>query len=321
MVQRICSALLAWQDRLVMETVTLLGLRILRQVAVTGSFAAAAVELGYTQSAVSRQMAALESAVGEQLFERGRRGVTLTPAAQIVLSGAGRALAELETTGQQLAGLRDRVGGRLVIGAFPTACSVLVPRAVAALRDGHPALTVIIDEAPTPVLLRRMSAGRLDVALVALNDESTDRDLKDLARFPLPIVGMHVAVPAEHPLARRPTVRPEDLLDEPWIVGVGGSGDPQFGPWPGIANPRIAFSVRHWTTRLGLVAAGLGISVLPGTMAVAVPPGVRAIEVDDPSHAERSSVLLARNDAGPRTRLAVRALLAQATALRAELVH
>ena len=304
-----------------MENVTLLGLRVLRQVAAGGSFAAAAAELGYTQSAVSRQMAALESAVGEQLFERGRRGVTLTPAAQIVLSGAGRALVELETTGQQLAGLRDRVGGRLVIGAFPTACSVVVPRAVAALRAAHPALTVIIDEASTPVLLRRMSAGRLDVALVALSTESPDREVGDLARFPLPIVGMHLAVPAEHPLARRRTVRPEDLVDEPWIVGVGGSGDPQFGTWPGIAHPRIAFSVRHWTTRLGLVAAGLGISVLPGTMAVAGPPGVRVIEVVDPSHADRSSVLLTRSDAGPRARLAVEALLAQATALRSELVH
>ncbi|MBO1753889.1 LysR family transcriptional regulator [Allobranchiibius sp. CTAmp26] len=304
-----------------MENVTLLGLRVLRQVAVTGSFAAAAAELGYTQSAVSRQMAALESAVGEQLFERGRRGVTLTPAAEIVLSGAGRALVELETAGQQLAGLRDRVGGRLVIGAFPTACSVLVPRAVAALLDEHPALTVTIDEASTPVLLRRMSAGRLDVALVALSAESADRDVKDLARFPLPIVGMQVAVPAEHPLATRRTVRPGDLVDEPWIVGVGGSGDPQFGPWPGIASPRIAFSVRQWTTRLGLVAAGLGITVLPGTMTVAVPPGVRAIHVEDPSYADRSSVLLTRADAGPRTRLAVGALLAQATALRAELVH
>ncbi|PRZ44294.1 regulatory helix-turn-helix LysR family protein [Antricoccus suffuscus] len=94
------------------DDVTLFGLKVLRQVAATGSFAAAASELGYTQSAVSRQMAALEAAVGEQLFERERRGVRLTPAAEIVLSGATRALAELETTGQQLAGLRDRAAGR-----------------------------------------------------------------------------------------------------------------------------------------------------------------------------------------------------------------
>ena len=123
---------------------------MLQQVSIDGSFAAAATELGYTQSAVSRQMAALENAVGEILFERGRRGVLLTPAAQILLRGGGRALAELETAAQQLAGLRDRIAGRIAIGAFPTACAVLVPHAVAALCEEHPAVQVVIDEAAHP---------------------------------------------------------------------------------------------------------------------------------------------------------------------------
>ena len=299
------------------DKVTLLGLRVLREVAATGSFAAAATELGYTQSAVSRQMAALETAVGEQLFRRGRRGVVLTPAAQIVLSGAGRALAELEATEQQLAGLRDRAAGRLAIGAFPSACAVLVPRAVAALLAKHPALDVVIDEAATPVLLRRLRARRLDLAVVALDPETAHQDASGLSGYPLPIVGMRVAVPDKHRLARHRSVQPSDLVDERWIAGIGGPHDPQFGAWPSVANPNVAYTVRHWTTRLGLVAAGLGISMLPGTMTAIAPPGVHVLEVDDPVTVGRSSMLLTNKDPGPVTNLAVDALLGQARTLRA----
>ena len=298
------------------ENVTLLGLRMLYQVSVDGSFAAAANELGYTQSAVSRQMAALESAVGETLFERGRRGVLLTPAAQILLRGGGRALAELETTAQQLAGLRDRIAGRIAIGAFPTACAVLVPHAVAALRKEHPAVQVVIDEAATPVLLRRLRAGRLDLAVVVVGPDFAEHDVSGLVEHPLPVVGLRVAVPEGHRLARRRDVQPRDLVDEAWITGVGAPGEPQFGAWPTLTNPRVAHTVRHWTTRLGLVAAGQGISVLPGTMTFAVPEGVHVLAVNDPSQSGRSSVLVTRPDAGRLTDLAAGAVLSQAVALQ-----
>ena len=311
------SAIYAWQNWLVIENVTLLELRMLRQVAADGSFATAASELGYTQSAVSRQMAALERAVGETLFERGRRGVVLTPAAEIVLRGAGRALAELETTTQQLAGLRDRVAGRLSMGAFPSACAALLPRAVAALRADHPALQVVIDEAATPVLLRRLRAGRLDLAVVVVGTVFADHDISGLSEHALPTVGLRIAVPVEHRLARRGTIQVHDLADERWIAGVGAPGEPQFGAWPNVKNPRIAHSVRHWSTRLGLVAAGQGISVLPGTMTFAVPAGVRVLTVDDPSQTGRSSVLVTRPDPGRYTDLAVQMVIQQAGALRA----
>ncbi|SHH09426.1 LysR family transcriptional regulator [Geodermatophilus nigrescens] len=296
--------------------VTVLGLRVIRQVAASGSFAAAAVELGYTQSAVSRQIAALESAVGERLFTRGRRGVQLTAAGEVVLRGAGRALAELDATGQQLARLHDRLAGRLTVSAFPTAAAVLVPRAVADLAAAHPTLQVVLDEAASPVALRRLRAGRTDVAVVAAGPGLPDPDLAGLEVSPLVPLGLLVAVPEGHRLARTPVVRPGDLADVPWIVGTGAPGEPQFGPWPTLAEPRVAFSVRHWTTRLGLVAAGLGVTVLPGTMAAAVPAGVRVVAIDDPSWPGRRTLVVTRRPPDRAAALAARAVVEQAEALR-----
>jgi DNA-binding transcriptional LysR family regulator len=301
----------------VIDDVTLLGLRVLREVAGTGSFSAAAVELGYTQSAVSRQMRALETAVGEPLFERGRRGVELTPAGRLVLAGAGRVLTELETTTAQLAGRRDRLAGRLPIGAFPTACAVLVPRVVAAMQRDHPGLDILVDEASTPVLLRRLRSRRLDVAVVAT--EADDPSVADLARHRLPVVGMRLAVPVTHRFAGRREVTVDELRDEPWIVGFGAPGDPQFGPWSGIEDPRIAHAVRQWTTRLGLVAAGLGITVLPGAMAPTVPSGVAVVRVDDPAHVARGSLAVTRADPDARTCAALDAVIDQARRIRDEL--
>ena len=129
-------------------------------------------------------------------------------------------------------------------------------------------------------------------------------------------MGLRVAVPEGHRLARRRNVQPRDLVDEAWITGVGAPGEPQFGAWPTITNPRVAYSVRHWTTRLGLVAAGQGVSVLPGTMTFAVPAGVSVLTVNDPSQTGRSSVLVTRPNPGQLTDLATGALISQATALQ-----
>ncbi len=125
------------------------GLRVLREVAQTGSFSAAAVSLGYTQSAISRQVAALEAAAGRRLFDRGRHGVTLTSAGARLLPSAVRVLDELDTARRELSG--EQAGGRPVrLGAFATAAAGFVPKALAMLR---PQLNVSLREATTPALV------------------------------------------------------------------------------------------------------------------------------------------------------------------------
>ena len=134
------------------------GLRVLREVAQSGSFSAAARVLGYTQSAVSRQVAALEAIAGRPLFERRRDGVVLTPAGARLLARAVRVLDELDAAIRDAA-LPDAEAGPVRLGTFATAAAGLVPAALASLpRD----LVVSVREATTPALtraLRRPAAG------------------------------------------------------------------------------------------------------------------------------------------------------------------
>jgi DNA-binding transcriptional LysR family regulator len=291
-------------------SLTLAGLRVVQEVAARGSFTAAADALGYTQSAVSRQVAAMEEAAGAPLFERLPRGVRPTGAGTVLLRHAAALLERADAATLELRGLRDRLEGRLAVGAFPSALSVLVPRALARLRRAHPAVVVNLREGTTPTHLRRLRAGRLEVAVIALGDD-LPYPLDDLRADPLLEGGLLVAVPSGHRLARRDTVDLADLEDEAWIVGDAAAGDPQFGVWPGLPG-RVAFAVRDWPARLGLVAAGLGLAVVPAIAAGALPPGVVVVAVDDPQSVRRSVVAVTRPERSPSAMALVEALREEA---------
>jgi DNA-binding transcriptional LysR family regulator len=259
---------------------TLAGLRVVAEVARTGSFSAAAENLRYTQSAVSRQVAAAEKAAQTPLFERHARGVRPTAAGEALVRHATRVLEGVAAATQELAGMRDRLAGRLVVGGFPTATAVLVPRAIARLRAAHPGLDVSLMQASTPAQLRDLRRGRLEVAVLATGEGLPSYDLDGLRLTELRAApGAGVAVAASHPFAAREWVEPDDLVSQPWVVGAAAGDGPEFGAWPGIAEPLIAFAARDWMTRLGLVAAGLGIALVPGLAAQALPDGVRWIPI------------------------------------------
>src|SRR5690349_10219068 len=118
----------------VTEDVTVAGLRVVREIARTGSFTAAARALGYSQPAISRQVAAMEAAAGYPLFVREARGVSLTAAGVVVTERASRVLAGVAALADDLAGLGDRLAGRVRLGVYPAAAPVLVPHALARLR-------------------------------------------------------------------------------------------------------------------------------------------------------------------------------------------
>lgn len=277
-----------------MAEFTLTGLRIVHQVAATGSFTRAAELLGYTQSAVSRQVAAMEAAAGAPVFDRRRRGVALTPAGQVLVRRATEILAGMAATEVELAGLRDRLAGRLTVGAYPTAAMALVPRAMAQVTAGHPGLAVVLEEASTPALLRRLRTGRLDVAVVGVGHGLPDYDLDELRLTTVLQGDLLVVVPDTHPFADRDGITVQDLVQESWIAGDGAAGEPQFGAWPTLPDPHIAHTARSWSTRLGLVAAGLGITVIPGQAVPALPAGVRAVAVTDSHWPGRASVAVTR---------------------------
>lgn len=263
-----------------MSDLTLAGLRVVLEVARTGSFTAAAERLGYTQSAISRQVAASERASGGPLFERRARGVRPTAAGDVLVRHASRVLDGVTAATQELAGLRDQLAGRLVVGGYPTVMADLVPRALARLLSAHPGVQVQLVESSTPAQLSALRRGRLEVAVLATGAGLPDYDLDGLDRTPVRSGrGAGVAVAASHPFAGRPDVAAEELVGQTWIVGASADGSPEFGAWPGLDEPRIAFAVRDWMTRLGLVAAGLGIALMPGSAARVVPRGVHWVPV------------------------------------------
>jgi DNA-binding transcriptional LysR family regulator len=268
------------------------GLRVLREVAQTGSFSAAAASLGYTQSAVSRQVAGLEAAAGRRLFERGRHGVALTPAGSRLLTSAVRALDELDSARRELAG--EQTDERPVrLGAFPTAVAGLLPQALAAL---PPQLNVTVREATTPALTRALRAGTIDLAILArtppfrpLDAESPAFELTTLSERELAI-----GVAANHPLARAQAVEVSELEGQVWVASRSDAGDTLLGVWPGLAErPDVRYVVRDWLAKLRIVAAGLAITTIAPIMLDALPDGVRVVAVrGEPQETRR--VVLAR---------------------------
>jgi len=262
---------------------TLVGLRVLREVAERGTFTAAADALGYTQSAVSRQMAALEQATGTRLFDRYPGGVRLTRSGRALLRHAVVALDTLEAADRELHGAEEVERGRVRLGFFPTAGAVIVPHALAVLRQEHPHLQVTTREGTTPSLVRALRAGTLDLAILSSRPphRSPDTDDPPLSVEPLLEVQLAVAVPAGGPFAERGSVSVEEIARAPWIASPGTADEPLLGVWPGLpGRPAVHHTARDWLTKLHLVAAGAGITTATPALLPAVPPGVRLVPVE-----------------------------------------
>jgi DNA-binding transcriptional LysR family regulator len=274
--------------------VSIISLRVLRRVAEHGSFSGAAAASGYTQSAVSRQIAAAESAIGSVLFERRPDGVRLTAAGRTLLRHATRALDELDAAERELStGSPERPVVRL--GAFTSAGAWLVPRIATEVRELG-AVELVTQTGSTRSMVAALRAGTLDVALLArtppfrpFDDESPPLATRRIAEHEL-----RVAVAATHPLASSSSVTVHDLVDQPWIAGRGSGGDPALGVWPGLpGRPRVMHTSSDWLTKLQLVASGAGLTTVPDVLLPVLPRGVRALRVRDGSHEQRQ-VFLAR---------------------------
>jgi DNA-binding transcriptional LysR family regulator len=268
------------------------GLRVLREVAQAGSFSRAARALGYTQSAVSRQAAALEAVAGRSLFERGHDGVSLTPAGARLLARAVRVLDELDAAVREAAGAEAAVGP-VRLGAFATAVAGLIPKALATL---PPDLEVVVREATTPALTRALRAGTLDLAILArtppfrpLDSESPPLELTTLSEREL-VVG----VPAGHPLAGARAVEVHQLEGQVWVASRSDAGDALLGVWPGLAERAdVRYVVRDWLAKLQIVAAGLAITTIAPIALDALPDGIKVVAVrGEPQETRR--VVLAR---------------------------
>jgi DNA-binding transcriptional LysR family regulator len=239
-------------------------LRVFREVVRRGSFSAAAEALSFTQPAVSRQIAALEREAGAQLLERTPRGIRLTEPGRVLLGHAEAILDRMAIARAQIEAVGSLTGGRLRIGSFQTANATIVPRAIAAFARAHPAVELSLVESTTPHAVARLRAGEVDVAVVTHVPELLEG--ADLQAIDLVDDEIFVALPAGHRLARKPKLRLRDLRDETWIEAPAG------GPRPPLLSaalahgfePRIRFGAEQWLSKQGLVAAGVGVTLIPG---------------------------------------------------------
>jgi DNA-binding transcriptional LysR family regulator len=240
-------------------------LRVLKEVAYRGSFSRAADVLSYTQSAVSQQIAALEAEAGLALLERHPRGVSLTAAGQTLVGHAEGILARLEAADAALAAIAGLRGGRLRMASFPTAGATLMPLAIATFRSSYPDVELTLAEGEPEEIAPRLRAGELDLALLFefggesfLPDEVTRRELLEDPMF--------LALPRDHRLAGERHVRLEHLAEEPWVQTSRASPCARHVVRSCHAagfEPNVSFESDDYQTVQGLVAAGVGVALIP----------------------------------------------------------
>ena len=241
-------------------------LQALHAVSTFGSVTGAAGALHLTPSAVSQQLSKLQRDVGQRLIEPYGRGVRLTPAGALLASRAHAILSEVENAESELDRQRAHVIGDLEIAGFATAARAILPQTVARLRKEHQQLRLRVSERQPDEAIRLVVAGHLDIALV--NDwMNAPLVLPDgVERLLIMNDAVDLAVPADHPLAERMSVELTELCSEPWITWPHGAICHEWLTQTlrqhGL-TPEVTHTAEEHQTQLAMVAAGLGIAVMP----------------------------------------------------------
>lgn len=282
-------------------------LAVHRTVVAEGSLTRAAAVLGYTVSAVSQQLAQLQTQAGVDLFEKAGRGVRPTPAGLLLAEHAERILREVAEAEAALRDLHEGRAGRLRVVSFHSAGESLLPPAIVTLRTVLPHLHVLPLVGETPDALRRLRAGEADLVVVVEPYAGGSEPDDDLRRWHLLDDEYRVLLPHDHPLARRRVVPMEALSGTDWIVTIG---PPDYVRETTIAicrragfSPQIIAEADEFPVTQGYVAAGLGVALVPRLALGAV----------------RGGVVVRRLSPAPRPRhiwLATRPALAEQPAVR-----
>jgi DNA-binding transcriptional LysR family regulator len=257
-------------------------LRILRTVADRGSFSAAAEELFVSQSAVSQQIAALEAEVGVPLLLRLRGGPMLTDAGELLVGHADAAIARLEQAERELGELSGLRGGELRLVSFPSASATIVTAAASRFRGEHPEIRLSLAEGDPEDSIPQLKQGRHDLAVVydfELQPFSEDRDLE---LRPLLSERMQVALPREHRLASRAEINLEELVDEPWLCGTTNGSCRALtitSCQRAGFEPDVAFESNDYNVIQSLIAAGMGVTLMPDLARARPHPGLVFVDV------------------------------------------
>ncbi|GGB31513.1 LysR family transcriptional regulator [Flexivirga endophytica] len=241
-------------------------LHVLRMVASHGTVTAAARALNYTPSAVSHQLRSLARELGVTLLVQEGRGVRLTPAARTLLTYADELYARWEEIQAELAATGGRGLGTLRLCGFSTAAAALLPQVATHLRTAHPETVVQIIEADPEECFDLLLADQADVAVVVATSSLPPSVDPRFDQEPLLDDPLDVLLPTNHPLAAEKSVRLSQTAAEPWILDRPGRPYHQLvmsACTDAGFTPAIAHRATEWETAAALVAAGLGIAMIP----------------------------------------------------------
>jgi DNA-binding transcriptional LysR family regulator len=265
-------------------------LKVLQEVVGRGSFSAAAEALSYTQSAVSQAVARLEAEVGGALVVRDRRGVRPTAAGATLVEHADAIFGQVEAAEADVAAVLGLRGGVLRVASFPSAGATLIPEAVAAFRTRHPAVSLTLAEGEPEEIAPRLRAGEFDLALLFEFPGARERAGVGLRAVNLLEDPMHVALPAAHPLAGTPALSLADLQAEDWVQTSAESPCARHVVRSCLAagfEPNVTFESDDYETVQGLVAAGVGVALIPRLALTRVHPGIVVRELAPRSPARK----------------------------------
>jgi DNA-binding transcriptional LysR family regulator len=239
-------------------------LRVLCAVADHPTLSAAADALSYTPSAVSQQIVALERELGVRVLHRGPRGVRLTAAGQVLVEQARPILSGLQAAEASVTALDTLSKGRVALASFATAGATILPGAIAGFRARHPEVTITLTQADPHAAMARLRAGEVDLILTADAEPSPDGEVQVVTLLEDPLCAV---LPDSHPLAGRDQLALEELAGDTWVDTPSGSDARRLLLWACARAgfiPRVAFESDEYLTIQQLVAAGVGVALVPG---------------------------------------------------------
>lgn len=285
-----------------------------RTVAHERSFSRAAEKLSLSQPSVSHQVALLETEIGVRLLDRGRGGLRLTHAGEVLLEHADHLAWRLQLADTQITDLAEQRRDQVRLGSFPTALASYVPSAIARLRIAHGDLRIRLSEVTASTLEPRFLSGEFDVALGYQDATTERRELQDAQRIDLFQETFLVGLPPQHRLAGATgPVSLAKFAEDDWIVPstegflVQACRDAGF-------DPRIVSSTSDPLATRGLIARGIGVGWVPSLL-INDYSGVAIRPVKDPMRRRDIYALLPPGDRHPFAKHVIDALIETAAEL------
>lgn len=269
-----------------------------------GGFSRAAESVRVAQPSLSQQIQKLETEVGQPLFDRFARGVSLTEAGHKLLPFARRVLATLHDAQLSVDESQEQVAGAVVLGIIPTVAPYIVRSLLRTLKDAHPGVKVQIREDMTEPLVRALEQGEVDIALVSTCRSASGTQRECWLEEPLLLV-----LPEDHPAAGRKVASPEMLRGETLLsLEEGHCLSQQIERWCRRHKipTRTGLPAVQLSTIVAMVAAGQGVSLLPA-MAVPYEQGKGCVFLSLRAFAPQREINLLRNPARFQSRAAVAA--------------